>query len=437
MSLVKGVILIGGPSVGTRFRPLSMDLPKPLFPIAGSPMIYHHIAALSKVPGMKEILLVGFYEQSVLDRFLTEVQMEFYNINIRYLREYQALGTAGGLYHFRDELMRGNPQKILVLNGDICSSFPLENMCLFLNNQKDSVACLLTIAVDKEEVHKYGCVVIDQSSNEVLHFVEKPKSFISDLISCGVYVFDPKIFDVMKVAIENRRAELIEQNIGSDGVMSNSFLPEKIHIEKDVLTLLVSSKKLFAYVCEPKRDFWMQIKTPTAAIPANKLYLQHFRRTAPRKLSTSSPRYTDEEVAALEIDTLKSAELIQPVIIHPTAIVHPTAKIGPNVMIGPRVLIGRGVRITNAIVLDSSEIKNDACVTHAILGWESKVGAWTRVEGAPGDANHLNATYKGLKIPTATVLGRDVVIDDELVVRNCIVLPHKELNMSYHNEILM
>lgn len=83
MSSLKGVILIGGPSVGTRFRPLSMDLPKPLFPIAGSPMIYHHIAALAKVPNMKEILLVGFYEQSILDRFLTEIQMEFYNISIR------------------------------------------------------------------------------------------------------------------------------------------------------------------------------------------------------------------------------------------------------------------------------------------------------------------------------------------------------------------
>ena len=55
--------------------------------------------------------------------------------------------------------MRGNPSKILVLNGDICSSFPLENMLLFLNRQTDAVACLLSIAVDKEDVHKYGCVV--------------------------------------------------------------------------------------------------------------------------------------------------------------------------------------------------------------------------------------------------------------------------------------
>lgn len=72
---LKGIILVGGHSSGTRFRPLSMDTPKPLFPVAGKPMIYHHVNALSKVPGMKEILIIGFYETSVFDRFLTEVQV--------------------------------------------------------------------------------------------------------------------------------------------------------------------------------------------------------------------------------------------------------------------------------------------------------------------------------------------------------------------------
>lgn len=79
----KGVILVGGPSVGTRFRPLSMDLPKPLFPIAGNPMIYHPLQALAKVPGMKEILIIGFFDQSLFDRFLTEAQIEFPYIQIR------------------------------------------------------------------------------------------------------------------------------------------------------------------------------------------------------------------------------------------------------------------------------------------------------------------------------------------------------------------
>lgn len=80
----KGVILVGGPSVGTRFRPLSMDYPKPLFPIAGHPIIYHHVHALAKIPGIKEILLIGFFEQSVFDRFLTEMQIEFPHVQIRY-----------------------------------------------------------------------------------------------------------------------------------------------------------------------------------------------------------------------------------------------------------------------------------------------------------------------------------------------------------------
>ena len=85
MTLLKGVVLVGGPSVGTRFRPLSMDIPKPLFPVAGRPLLHHHVTALSKVPGLKEILLVGFFEAAVFDRFLSELQMEFPDLSIKYV----------------------------------------------------------------------------------------------------------------------------------------------------------------------------------------------------------------------------------------------------------------------------------------------------------------------------------------------------------------
>jgi mannose-1-phosphate guanylyltransferase len=61
-----------------------MDCVKPLFPIAGHATIYHHVQALTKVPGLTEILLIGFYEQGVFDRFLLEVQIEFPLISIRY-----------------------------------------------------------------------------------------------------------------------------------------------------------------------------------------------------------------------------------------------------------------------------------------------------------------------------------------------------------------
>lgn len=105
MPAVKAIILVGGPSVGTKFRPLSMDCVKPLFPIAGHPTIYHHCQALAKVPGMMEILLIGFYDNDVFDRFLIELQIEFPAISIRYLREYQCMGTAGGIHHFRCQFL--------------------------------------------------------------------------------------------------------------------------------------------------------------------------------------------------------------------------------------------------------------------------------------------------------------------------------------------
>jgi mannose-1-phosphate guanylyltransferase len=47
---------------------------------------------------------------------------------LSYLREYQALGTAGGIYHFRDEILRGDPKSFFVIHADIACAFPLRGM---------------------------------------------------------------------------------------------------------------------------------------------------------------------------------------------------------------------------------------------------------------------------------------------------------------------
>ncbi|KAI9105742.1 nucleotide-diphospho-sugar transferase [Phlyctochytrium arcticum] len=428
---LKGVVLVGGPSVGTRFRPLSMDCPKPLFPIAGRPMIFHHVSALAKLPGMKEVILVGFFENSVFDRFLTELQMEFPNLSLRYLREYQALGTGGGLFHFRDQIVRGEPDHIFVMNADIASSFPLENMLKFHETHKGA-GTILGVRVERSMVSKFGCIVTDNETSEVLHFVEKPESFLSDTISCGIYLFRPEIFDVMKNAMAQRTAKLLEQGVDESTVRGGA---ERIQLESDCLNLLTSAKKLYAYVCEPGKDFWMQIKTGSSVIPANRLYLQHFLHTAPRKLS-NAPRPIMSEIQSSSPGE-KTAEVIQPAYIHPTAVIHPSARLGPNISIGPRVLIGRGVRVRDAILLDNVEVKNDSCILNSVIGWDSKIGAWARVEGAPGESTALNATLKGYKIPSATIIGKDVTVADEIAIRNCIVLPHKDIKTGQHNEILM
>ncbi|KAI8920498.1 nucleotide-diphospho-sugar transferase [Entophlyctis helioformis] len=425
---LKGVILVGGPSVGTRFRPLSMDCPKPLFPIAGVPMIHHHVLSLSKTVGMREILLIGFYENSVFDRFIGEASIEFPHISIRYLREYQSLGTGGGVYHFRDEIMRGNPDAFFVLNADIASSFPLNEMLAFHRN-KQAIGTVMGINVDKSKAHRYGCLVPDAATSKVVHFVEKPQTFISDLISCGIYLLSRDVFPYFLKAISNRRAEEAEEGLTLDQFAnasvysSNASLSrsnERIQLEQDVLRTLALDGHLYVFTAS-HRDFWMAVKHGSSAIPANRKYLQYFMQAQPRRLSEPYP------------------ELIAPVYIHPTAIVHPSSKIGPNVSIGPRALIGRGVRIRESLVLDAVEIKNDACIINAIVGWDSKIGAWARVEGSTDqeEPSEEAATSKGSKIPTASILGKDVTVGDELIVRDCIVLPHKEIKRSFQQEILM
>lgn len=77
-------------------------------------------------------------------------------LKITYLREYTALGTAGGLYHFRDAILKGNPKRIFVLNADVCCSFPLKEM-LELFEEKEAEAVLLGTRVQGEAAQRFGC----------------------------------------------------------------------------------------------------------------------------------------------------------------------------------------------------------------------------------------------------------------------------------------
>lgn len=332
------------------------------------------------------------------------------------------------MFHFRDQILRGDPSEIFVTNADIASSFPLEAMLEF-HSKHGGIGTVLGIRVDRSHVSRFGCVVADPETQEVLHFVEKPESFLSDMISCGIYLFKKEIFDVMQTAMAQRQAKLLEQGYEESGRGGS----DRMQLEQDILSLLTSAKKLYAYVCVPGKDFWMQIKTGSSLIPANRLYLQHFLHSAPRRLS-SAPKPLLSDISNAQD---RSAEVLQPAYIHPTAIIHPSARLGPNVSIGPRVLIGRGVRVRDSILLDNVEVKNDSCILNSVIGWDSKVGSWCRVEGAPGESTALNATVKGYKIPSATIIGKDCNICDEIAIRNCIVLPHKDIKTSQHNEILM
>ncbi|KAJ2556864.1 hypothetical protein EV175_001715 [Coemansia sp. RSA 1933] len=421
----KAVILVGGPSRATRFRPLSMHLPQPLFPVGGKPIIWHQIKALSVVRDLKEIILIGFFEDFIFRPFLNACQEEFPEIGFKYLREYSQLGTAGGFFHFRDQILRGGPKNIFMLYTDICSSFPL-NELLAQHERHGRLGTIMVTRVARSSAHLYGCVVVDPETRLAEHYVEKPETYVSDMASTGVFVFDHDIFGFMARAMENRADQLEaerakERAYGRYDDAADTQDINRLRLEQDVLRAMAGEKKLSAFLC---KGFWRQIKSAASAVPANALYLQGAR---------------EENESFLAKNTGAGPEITGAVYIHPSAQVHASARIGPNVSIHARATVGAGVRISDSIVLDNVQIKDNAAVLHAIVGWDSRIGKWGRVEGSavtsPDDIDDV--TQSGVKVNSICILGEDVHVKDEVFIRNSIVLPHKDLAGSKHNEIIM
>uniref|UniRef100_A0A4W5NSG3 GDP-mannose pyrophosphorylase Aa n=1 Tax=Hucho hucho TaxID=62062 RepID=A0A4W5NSG3_9TELE len=367
--MLKSVILIGGPQKGTRFRPLSFEVPKPLFPVAGVPMLQHHVEECAKVPNMKEILLIGFYQPNEeLTRFMCSAQQEF-KISIRYLQEYAALGTGGGIYHFRDQILSGGPEAFFIMNADVCSEFPLPEM---LNFQKEhgepSSFIILGTTANRKQSMNYGCIVENQQTNEVLHYVEKPSTFVSDIINCGIYLFTPEIFQHIGAVFQKKQQDmLLYPYEGDEHTNGNGWhRAEAIRLEQDIFTALAGQGKLYVYKTPA---IWSQIKSAGSAIYASRLYLNQYHKTHPERLATNKdggPRISGN------------------VYIHPTANIDPTA-------------------------VDHS------CVLNCIVGWDSTIGKWARVEGTPSDPNPNDPYAKidsetlfrdGKLTPSITILGK-------------------------------
>jgi len=117
--------------------------------------------------------------------------------------------------------------------------------------------------------------------------------------------------------------------------------------------------------------------------------------------------------------------------------VHASAKIGPNVSISEHARIGPGARVKDSIILSGAEIAPHAVVLHSIVAWDNRIGAWARVEGTPiATHEHIGKIVRaGVRVDAATILGREVVVGEGVVVRNCVVLPNKGIDSDVTNEV--
>lgn len=325
---MKALILVGG--FGTRLRPLTLSLPKPLVPFANKPMVLHQIEAL-KNAGVDHVVLAVNYRAEVMEDEMRK-HADRLGIKISISQETEPLGTAGPLKLAEEILRDGEP--FFVLNSDVICNFPFESLIKFHKAHGREGTILVTKV---EEPSKYGVVVSDKETGCIQRFVEKPQVFVGNRINAGLYIFNPEILD---------RIEL-----------------RPTSIEQEIFPAMAASQNLYAMDLP---GFWMDVGQPPDYLTGLVLYLQSLQETKPELLSSADGA---------------DYEIVGPCLIDPSAKIGAGCKIGPNVVIGPNATVGAGSRVQRSAIFDSVGVKAHAWLHSAIIGWKSTVGAWARLEG--------------------------------------------------------
>ncbi len=198
---MKAMILAAGK--GTRVRPLTYDLPKPMIPILGKPVMAYLIEHLEKF-GVKEIMVNVSYLHEKIEEYFGEGHQ--YGVQIGYSFEGytkddgevvpQPIGSAGGMKKIQ-EFGGFFDDTTIVLCGDAVINLDIKS-ALFEHRRKGALASVICREVSRDKVESYGVVVSDKSGR-ITAFQEKPKAedALSNFVSTGIYIFEPEVLEMI------------------------------------------------------------------------------------------------------------------------------------------------------------------------------------------------------------------------------------------------
>ncbi|MGZ8665703.1 MAG: sugar phosphate nucleotidyltransferase [Solirubrobacterales bacterium] len=323
---MQALVLVGGE--GTRLRPLTATVPKPVVPLAGRPLITYMIDWLG-AHGVDEVILACGFLPDALRETLGEGPPG--GPRLRYLTEPRPLGTAGAI-RFAADLLE---ERFLALNGDVLADLDLTSL-LRAHEARGARATLGLVAVG--DATAYG-LVRTTSAGEVTEFLEKPdEGAAGGEVNAGTYVLERSVLE----EIEPGRA---------------------VSIEHDVFPRLVGDG-LFAMTMP---GYWLDIGTPDRYLEATWDILEGRVRTG---IETSSEGLLVD--ASAEID--------------------PGASIGPRAVVSPGCRIAAGAEIRGSVLLRDCELGAGAVVVDSILSPGVAVEAGARLEGAVlGEGERVSA----------------------------------------------
>lgn len=197
---LKGMILAAGQ--GARVRPLTKDLPKPMIPILGKPVMEYLIEHLAR-HGVREIMINVAHLNKSIEQYFGNGRRWGVDIGYSYEGKYdhgeivpKPLGSAGGMRNIQD-FGGFFDQTTIVMCGDALIDLDI-GAALFEHKQKKAIVSVVAMEVPDSEVSNYGIVETDKTGR-IVSFQEKPSPVDarSNLASTGIYFFEPEALDLI------------------------------------------------------------------------------------------------------------------------------------------------------------------------------------------------------------------------------------------------
>lgn len=318
---MKGIIMAGG--AGTRLRPITCNLPKPMVPVMNKPVIEYGVELLKR-HGINDIgMTLQYMPDVVVDWFDDK------NAGIEYFIEDIPLGTAGSIKNAESFL----DDTFIVLSGDALTDIDLSLAVEF----HKSKGALVTLVLKRVEVPlEYGVVITDENG-EVNRFLEKPdwSRVFSDTVNTGIYIMDPVIFDYIKPGV-------------------------KFDFSNDLFPLLMGEgKPIYGYIAD---GYWCDIGSPESYLKAHRDFLDGLIDFGIEGSEIKKGVWIGE---GSEIDA--DMDITAPAYIGRWCKIEKEASIGSYSIIGDCNSIKKNAKIKRSVVWDHTIIGKDVSLSGSVI----------------------------------------------------------------------
>lgn len=323
---MKAMVLAAG--LGTRLKPITYGIPKPMVPVIDRPVMAHLLGLVERHGFDGAVANLHYFPDTIREYF---GDGSAFGVDLAYNYEPELLGTAGGVRAVRDHF---GDEPFLIISGDALTDIDLTALV----ERHRAAGGVATLTVKRvPDTREYG-VVLHDSDGRITGFQEKPEpaDALSDLGNCGIYVFSPEIFD---------------------------YFPESEFVDwaQDVFPVLLEGDMPF-YIHEIE-EYWNDVGslselrsgTFDALTGALDLGIE----------GTGSP----DGVFAADPSVLDAAEIVEgPVWVGAGAKIGAGAKLLGPVVIGDGATVGEGAAVRDSIVFPGGEVADGTIAIGAILG---------------------------------------------------------------------